>query len=46
MGNSFFYALSYDWSKGAENNNPSLGNNILMHPINDKAEVAPKMGKK
>ena len=44
-GNSFFYALSYDWSKGAENNNPALGNNIMMHPINDKAEVTPKMKK-
>ena len=41
MGNMCFYALSYDWSKGAEHNNASLGNNIVLHPVLD-SEVAPK----
>jgi hypothetical protein len=36
-----FYALSYDWSKGAEHNNPSLGHKIVYHPVQD-AEIQPK----
>ena len=41
MGNMLFYSLSYDWSKGAENNSPALGNAIAVHAITD-AEVTPK----
>jgi mRNA export factor len=41
MGNCFFYGLSYDWSKGAENNNQQLGNNIIYHPVVE-ADIAPK----
>jgi hypothetical protein len=25
MGNMLFYAMSYDWSKGAEHNDPKVG---------------------
>jgi mRNA export factor len=45
MGNMMLYALSYDWSKGAEQNNPQLGNNIVYHPVVDD-EIAPKDRKK
>ena len=41
MGNSFFYGLSYDWSKGAEHNNPALGNQIMYHPVVE-ADITPK----
>lgn len=41
MGNLMFYSLSYDWSKGASFNDPALGNNLVIHPIND-AEIKPK----
>jgi mRNA export factor len=41
MGNLLFYALSYDWSKGAEHNNPQMGNNIGLHYVQD-SEVTPK----
>ncbi len=40
-GNVLFYALSYDWSKGAENNNASYGVNIYGHICQDD-EVKPK----
>jgi len=32
-GNIYAYAVSYDWSKGAENHNPSNKNYILLHPV-------------
>ena len=41
MGNMMLYALSYDWSKGVEHNNPQVGNNIVYHPVVD-SEIAPK----
>ena len=41
MGNALFYAMSYDWSKGAEGNNPSMGVSIVMHNVLD-SEIAPK----
>lgn len=42
MGNSLFYAMSYDWSKGAEFHNPAqMGNNIMMHAMID-SEIQPK----
>lgn len=36
-----FYALSYDWSRGAENNDPKIGNNIMFHPV-IPSEITPK----
>ena len=41
MGNLMFYSLSYDWSKGAEHNNPNIGQHIMVHPITDKL-IQPK----
>ena len=41
MGNCFFYATGYDWSKGAEHNNAQLGNNIMYHPVVE-ADIAKK----
>lgn len=42
MGNSLFYAMSYDWSKGADYHNPAqMGNNIMMHAVAD-SEIQPK----
>jgi mRNA export factor len=41
MGDMMFYALSYDWSKGAEHNNATMGNNIVVHQVAD-SDVAPK----
>jgi mRNA export factor len=41
-GTIFAYGVSYDWSKGAENHNPSQArNHILLHPTQD-AEVKAK----
>lgn len=37
-----FYSLSYDWSRGAENNLPTMGNNIVIHPLAE-TEIAPKL---
>lgn len=35
-GNIFAYAVSYDWSKGAENYNPAVAKNyILLHPTQE-----------
>lgn len=45
MGNALFYAMSYDWSKGADFHNPSqMGNNIMMHAVAD-SEIQPKSKK-
>jgi hypothetical protein len=30
-GDQMFYALSYDWSRGAENNNPSVRTFVVVH---------------
>ncbi|BBN12217.1 mRNA export factor [Marchantia polymorpha subsp. ruderalis] len=41
-GTIFAYGVSYDWSKGAENHNPSQARNyILLHPTQD-SEVKTK----
>lgn len=41
-GNLFVYALSYDWSMGAENNKPTeVSNNIMIHQ-NTPQEIQPK----
>ncbi|KAH7427006.1 hypothetical protein KP509_10G026000 [Ceratopteris richardii] len=51
-GTIFAYAVSYDWSKGAENHNPSTAKNyILLHPtqeaeIKAKPRATPSGGKK
>jgi hypothetical protein len=49
QGNMMFYSMSYDWSKGAEGNDPKFGNNILVHMV-QPVEVTPKdlktLGKK
>eukprot|EP01032_Pedospumella_encystans_P014069 gene14069-16178_t len=41
MGNLCFYSMSYDWSRGAENNDPSMGSNIYVHNVLP-VEVQPK----
>eukprot|EP01041_Mallomonas_annulata_P013008 gene13008-27450_t len=41
QGTNLFYALSYDWSKGADYNNPATGNNIYVH-FPEKIAVTPK----
>mmetsp|Transcript_123050 Transcript_123050/g.241364 ORF Transcript_123050/g.241364 Transcript_123050/m.241364 type:complete len:364 (+) Transcript_123050:27-1118(+) len=42
MGNLCFYSASYDWSRGAENNDPTkMVPNIYVHSV-PSAEVAPK----
>ena len=41
MGNVLAYATSYDWSRGAEYNNPSAGNTIWLHNVAED-EVTPK----
>lgn len=41
MGNYLLYAVSYDWSRGAEGNNPSLVNSLYVHPVQE-SEVKPK----
>jgi len=35
------YSVSYDWSRGAEHNDPKLGNNIYIHNL-DASEINPK----
>lgn len=40
-GDVMFYALSYDWSKGAEHNVAGAGHKIVYHPVLD-AEIQPK----
>jgi len=40
-GAVLFYATSYDWSKGAENNDPKIGANIYAHTLLP-TEVQPK----
>mmetsp|Transcript_26368 Transcript_26368/g.26615 ORF Transcript_26368/g.26615 Transcript_26368/m.26615 type:complete len:373 (+) Transcript_26368:50-1168(+) len=44
QGTLLFYAVSYDWSKGVEGNNPSGGNNIYIHNT-AKEEIQPKSKK-
>jgi mRNA export factor len=41
MGTLLFYSVSYDWSRGAEGNNTSLGNQIYVHPVAE-IEYKPK----
>lgn len=40
-GQMLFYALSYDWSRGATGNDPKLGNNIYIHTV-QPVEIVPK----
>mmetsp|Transcript_20961 Transcript_20961/g.51650 ORF Transcript_20961/g.51650 Transcript_20961/m.51650 type:complete len:200 (-) Transcript_20961:72-671(-) len=41
-GSIFGYAVSYDWSKGAENHNPATAKNyILLHGVKE-TEIKPK----
>lgn len=44
-GNIFAYALSYDWSKGYENNSPQYPTVVKFHPVNEE-EVKPKPRKR
>lgn len=41
MGNLLLYAVSYDWSRGAEGNTAGLANQLYVHPVAE-AEVKPK----
>eukprot|EP00698_Gefionella_okellyi_P004941 TRINITY_DN14564_c0_g1_i1.p1 TRINITY_DN14564_c0_g1~~TRINITY_DN14564_c0_g1_i1.p1 ORF type:complete len:343 (-),score=63.68 TRINITY_DN14564_c0_g1_i1:42-1070(-) len=43
-GSIFAYAVSYDWSKGAEYHNPQYGSHIMLHPT-PEAEIKPRMAK-
>lgn len=49
-GTIFAYAVSYDWSKGAENHNPATAtNHIYLHPTQDvevKAKARVTIGRK
>lgn len=40
-GDLFAYAVGYDWSKGHENNHPSLPKSLMIHKIQE-SEVKPK----
>ena len=40
-GNLFAYAVSYDWSKGHEHNNPNIPRKIFVHAVDD-ADIRPK----
>ena len=41
MGSQLFYAISYDWSKGSEFNNATLGNTLAVHTI-APVEITPR----
>eukprot|EP00667_Euglena_gracilis_P012062 EG_transcript_12355 len=43
-GTLFVYAVSYDWSKGQENYDPSKGHHILVHSV-EEGEVKNKPAK-
>ena len=46
-GDVFAYAVSYDWSKGYQNNTAQLANKIMLHPITgDECKPRPKTGKR
>ncbi|KXL41404.1 hypothetical protein M433DRAFT_150423 [Acidomyces richmondensis BFW] len=46
-GNIFAYAVSYDWSKGYQSNNPQYPNKIMLHPITgDECKPRPKTTKR
>lgn len=40
-GSIFAYAVSYDWSKGHQSNNPGYPIKVMLHPIKDD-EAKPK----
>jgi mRNA export factor len=40
-GSIFAYALSYDWSKGIEFNDPTRPNRVMLHSV-QKNEIAPQ----
>ncbi|KAH8148181.1 uncharacterized protein LAJ45_07633 [Morchella importuna] len=40
-GSIFAYAISYDWSKGHQSNNPQYPIKVMLHPIKDD-EAKPK----
>jgi len=42
-GDMYAYAVSYDWSKGHEQNHPSLPKGVLVHKV-QATEVQPKAG--
>jgi len=44
-GNIFAYAVSYDWSKGYQFNNPNYPNKIMLHPVQGD-ECKPRPGGK
>lgn len=44
-GSIFAYAISYDWSKGYQHNNPQYPNTIKFHPTQDD-EVKPRVKKR
>lgn len=41
QGTLLFYAVSYDWSRGVEHNNPAAGNNVYIHHTKPD-EIQPK----
>eukprot|EP00434_Breviolum_minutum_P036626 symbB.v1.2.032458.t1/scaffold3893.1/size48745/3 len=42
-GDMYAYAVSYDWSRGHEQNHPSLPKGVLVHKV-QASEVQPKSG--
>ena len=40
-GQIFAYAVSYDWSKGYQGNNPQYPNKVMLHPVAQE-EVKPR----
>jgi len=42
-GDLFAYAVSYDWSRGHEGNNPNMPKSLMIHRVTE-AEVKPKPG--
>ena len=46
-GSIFAYAVSYDWSKGFQSNNPQMPTKIMLHPVGeDECKPRPKAGKR
>jgi mRNA export factor len=41
QSNLLIYAASYDWTRGVEQNDPNIGNNLYMHQVQAN-EVTPK----
>lgn len=45
QGSLLFYSASYDWSRGAENNDPKYGCNLYLHQVQQQ-EIQPREKKR